>query len=115
MCGGFLTVIIDNTPGAIQRKMFYHWPDWTDSIVLNTILIFLKGVLFSLWILLIIIVSYSAFIKNTRIKSAYWHFNTALLNDQAFRTALIFGGFLIERAGLPSPAFSSGGILEKPK
>lgn len=36
------------------------------------------------------LVSCHVFIKNIRLKSAYWHFNTALLDDQAFRTAFKF-------------------------
>lgn len=32
----------------------------------------------------------SAFIKNVRVRSAYWHFNTALLRDKTFRTAFEF-------------------------
>ena len=36
------------------------------------------------------LVSCRVFIKNIRLKSAYWHFNTALLNDQAFRTVFKF-------------------------
>ena len=33
------------------------------------------------------LVSCSVFIGNVCLKRAYWHFNTALLNDQAFRNA----------------------------
>ena len=33
------------------------------------------------------LVSCSVFIKNIRLKSAYWHFNIVLLDNQAFRTA----------------------------
>ena len=37
----------------IEGRGFYLWPDWTTFIVLNTTLIFLRGVVFSLWVLVI--------------------------------------------------------------
>ena len=53
------------------------------------------------------LVSCHVFIKNIHLKSAYWHFNMALLDDQAFRTA----GNPTGRAGLPSLTYNSGGTL----
>lgn len=50
------------------------------------------------------LVSCSVFIKNIRLRSAYWHFNTALLNNQAFRTA--FKYFWVRHRG-SRPAFPS--------
>lgn len=42
------------------------------------------------------LVSWDVFIAEVKHKSAYWHFNTALLLDQRFKEALSFSGMFLK-------------------
>ena len=91
MCGGFVTVSTGSTPGATEGRRglslarldrFYCFKHHLNNFKRCCI----QPVGFSDPFL----VSCHVFIKNIHVKSAYWHFNTALLDDQAFRTAFKF-------------------------
>ena len=49
-------------------------------------------------------------IQNITLHSAYWHFNSNLLNFKSFREALIFYGVRIKRISLAFFQYSGGGI-----
>lgn len=103
--------------GSNKRTLFL-WFDWIGFIVLNTILILSRNVKTCLVFFFFFfsdhsLVICSAFITNIKSKSAYWHFNTSLLQDNFFKDVFSFFGnsFVLGKRNLVP--YSNGGIMEK--
>uniref|UniRef100_A0A3Q3F5N5 Reverse transcriptase domain-containing protein n=2 Tax=Labrus bergylta TaxID=56723 RepID=A0A3Q3F5N5_9LABR len=83
MCGGVYTTHTDSTHGVTLKTIFYLFYCFKHNMnVFKECLIVPVGFTDHC------LVYCSVFIKNVRLQSAYWHFNTTLLHDKAFKSAL---------------------------
>ncbi len=57
----------------------------------------------------------SLFLSSVKPRSAYWHFNNALLSDKDFKDGFEFFGRILEIQSQLLAHYSSSGIMERPK
>lgn len=74
----------------IVRRISFLWHEQIGFIV--TVIIYKFSILATCvrWVFLMVFLVVCVFINRLRPKSAYWHFNTVLLNDGCFRKGFFF-------------------------